>query len=326
MQAAQTVEIIKKFTGRLFKPLTGKLTANTQPTRKVSLVLSGGGARTIAQIGVIRAMEEAGIEIEMVGGTSGGAIIAAMLALGWDSEQIRKSLRRYMKESGSLLDYVLPVHSLTGGKIINGMSADAFGETRIEDLPRTFFCVSCNLNRAELVVHRSGLLRKAVTSSIAIPGMMPPVARDGELLVDGGVLNNLPVDVMKQFSTGEVWAVDVSIKPEVKICQRYSGSLPSWKIWWSRINPFAEPIQVPTVVDILMNTAMLASQRQSELNRRLADFCLQPPVEEFKIFDFKSYDRIVEVGYCYARQAIAELNVSTSQAELSFLRCEPIEE
>lgn len=323
MQAAQTVEVIRKFTGRLFKPLTGKLTANARPSRKVSLTLSGGGARTIAQVGVIRAMEEAGIEIEMAGGTSGGAIIAAMVALGWDSEKIRKTLRRYMKESGSLLDYVLPVHSLTGGKIISGMLADVFGETLIEELPRPFFCVSCNLNRAEVMIHKTGLLRKALASSIAIPGMMPPVALDGELLIDGGALNNLPVDVMKKFSTGEIWAVDVSIKPEVKVCQRYSGSLPSWKIWWSRINPFAEAIQVPTVVDILMSTAMLASQRQSELNRRLADVCLQPPVEEFKLLDFKSFDRIVDSGYRYARQTIACLD-APALPQHSFSRCEPI--
>jgi predicted acylesterase/phospholipase RssA len=270
-------------------------------------------------------MEEAGIEIEMAGGTSGGAIIAAMVAMGWDSEKIQKTLRLYMKESGSLLDYVLPVHSLTGGKIISGMLADVFGETLIEELPRPFFCVSCNLNRAEVVIHKTGLLRKAVASSIAIPGMMPPVAMDGELLIDGGALNNLPVDVMKRFSTGEIWAVDVSIKPEVKICQRYSGSLPSWKIWWSRINPFAEPIQVPTVVDILMSTAMLASQRQSELNRRLADVCLQPPVEEFKLLDFKSFDRIVDAGYRHARQAIACLD-APDLPQHSFSSCEPIAE
>lgn len=315
MQAMSAINTISKFTGKLLKPLTGRLAANSPSPRAVSLVLSGGGARTFAQIGVLRAMEEAGIQIEMAGGTSGGAIIAALVALGWDAEKIRQTMRRHLVERGSPMDYVLPFSSLIDGKHFTRMLAEVFGEVKIEDLPRRFFCVSCNLNRAELVVHESGLLRKAIAASISVPGLVPPVALDGELLIDGGILNNLPVDVMKQYAPGHVWAVDVGIKRDVKICNRYSASLPTWKIWWSRINPFAEPIKVPNAVDILMNTAMLASQRQSEINRQLADVCLRPPVDEFAAFDFKSFDQIVEIGYRCAQQRIAEAKATTARLQ-----------
>ena len=306
MQTSGAMNTISRITGRLLKPLTGRLTAKSEPPRAVSLVLSGGGARTFAQIGVIRAMEEAGIRIESAGGASGGAIIAALIALGWDAEKIRQTMRRHLVERGSPMDYVLPFSSLIDGRHFARMLAEVFGDVRIEGLPRRFFCVSCNLNRAELVVHESGLLRKAIAASMSVPGLVRPVALDGELLIDGGILNNLPVDVMKQHAPGEVWAVDVGINRDMTICKRYSASLPTWKIWWSRINPFAEPIKVPTVVDILMNTAMLASQRQSGINRQLADVCLRPLVDEFAAFDFKSFDRIVEIGYQCARQRIAE--------------------
>jgi NTE family protein len=299
-------ETLKRLTGRLFKPATAKLSPPTQ--RSIALVLSGGGARAFAHIGVLRALEEANIHIAQVGGTSAGAIIAAQIALGWDAEKIRRTMRRHFVECGSPLDYVLPFVALIDGKRFLRMLADICGDTQIEDLPRRFFCVSCNLSRAELVVHDRGLLRKALAASSAVPGVIPPIAHGDELLVDGGVLNNLPVDVMQQCAAHPLWAVDVGLHPTVETCRGYSASLPSWKIWWSRLNPFAETIQVPTAVDILMNTAMLASRRQTELNRQLADVCLRPPVEGFRTFDFRTFDQVVEIGYRFAQRAIAELN------------------
>src|SRR5262245_20468598 len=283
------MQTLSAITERFFNPATQELRPPNAAARGVSLVLSGGGARSFAHIGVLRALEEARIPIAQVGGTSGGALIAAQVALGWDAEKIRQTMRRYFVERGSQLDYVLPVVSLADGKHLRRMLEEIFGERRIEDLPRRFFCVSCNLNRAELVVHEAGLLRKAVSASNSVPGLLPPVAAEGELLVDGGILNNLPVDVMRRYAPGQVWAVDVSQKADVAICPRYSASLPSWKIWWSRLNPFAAPIKVPTALDILLNTALVASRRQTELNRQLADVYLSPPVEAFAAFDFKPF-------------------------------------
>src|SRR5262249_15060140 len=299
------MQTLSAITKRLFNPAPRELRPPNEEARGVSLVLSGGGARSFAHIGVLRALEEARIPIAQIGGTSGGALIAAQVALGWDAEKIRQTMRRYFVERGSPLDYGLPFVSLADGKHLRRMLEEMFGELRIEDLPRRFFCVSCNLNRAELVVHETGLLRKAVGASNSVPGLLPPVAAEGELLVDGCLLNNLPVDVMKRYAPDWVWAVDVSDKAEVTVCPRYSASLPSWKIWWSRLNPFAAPIKAPTALDVLLNAIMIASRRQAELNRQLADVYLSPPVEASAAFDFKPFDEIVEVGYHYARQSIA---------------------
>src|SRR5581483_5362778 len=110
------MQVIGAITKRLFKPAACALTPTNSTTRGVALVLSGGGARTFAHIGVLRALEEARIPIEQVGGTSGGAIIAAQVALGWEAERIRQTMRRYFVERGSPLDYVVPFAALIDGK------------------------------------------------------------------------------------------------------------------------------------------------------------------------------------------------------------------
>src|SRR5262249_17490525 len=191
------MQTLSAITERLFNPATQELRPPNAAARGVSLVLGGGGARSFAHIGVLRALEEARIPIAQGGGTSGGALIAAQVALGWDAEKIRQTMRRYFVERGSPLDYVLPFVSLADGKHLRRMLEEIFGERRIEDLPRRFFCVSCNLNRAELVVHETGVLRKAVAASNSVSGLLPPGGAEEERLFDGCLLNTLAVDTSK---------------------------------------------------------------------------------------------------------------------------------
>ena len=179
--------------------------------RSVGLVLSGGGARALAHIGVIEELRAAGIEIDRVGGTSMGAFLGALLAMGHDPEEIEARCYEEWVRRSPLTDYRLPRVSLLRGNRARAM-LDRTLPGNIEALPLDFFCVTCDLVAGDLVVHRRGSLAKAVGASISIPGLVPPMSRHGRLLVDGGVLNNLPVDVMAPAHEGPIIAVDVTAR------------------------------------------------------------------------------------------------------------------
>lgn len=274
--------------------------------RGIGLVLGGGGARTFAHIGVLRALEEAGVPIDMIGGTSGGALIAAQYARGWTAEAIRQQMRKYMLSSGALLDFVVPFMSLIDGKQLRHMLDHVLGKGRIEDLPLPFYCISTDLNRAEAVVHRQGRLKESVKASISIPGIGRPCFSDGRVLVDGGILNNLPVDTMQEYQKGPVLAVDVSVLDELSLDPRCDSDISTWNIWMNRLNPFSPDLNIPNMVKIVTRTMFIAGAQRTEINKRLADVYLRPPVDGFGSLDYKSFDQIVEIGYQYTRQMLAE--------------------
>jgi NTE family protein len=186
---------------RLARLLTG---------RSVGLVLSGGGARGFAHIGVLRALREARIEVDSIGASSIGAIIGAGWADGWSYEEMLDRMRRGFVASNPLSDYTLPLMSLVAGRKVSRLLRQQFGDTDIEDLRLPYFCVSANLASGLLAVHRSGMLWLWLRASIAIPGVLPPVFTKKQAYVDGAALNNLPVDVMREDFRGRIIAVDVS--------------------------------------------------------------------------------------------------------------------
>ncbi len=178
--------------------------------RGVGLVLSGGGARGFAHIGVIKALRQARIPIDLVGGTSMGAIIAACVALEWDDKEMYERMRAGFVTSNPLDDYAIPVIALTKGRKVERRLRRHFADARAEDMWRPYFAVASNLSNGEVTVLRYGLLWRALRASIAIPGLLPPVIIDGDVLADGGVMNNLPCDVMDAMRHGPVIGVDVT--------------------------------------------------------------------------------------------------------------------
>jgi len=280
---------------RLARRLTG---------RAVGLVLGGGGARGLAHIGVIRALEEAGIPIDRVGGTSIGAIIAGQYALGWDSARIQTESRRVLVEAGSLNDFTLPMMALLRGRRYIRMLETLFGDQRIEDALLPYFCVSTNLTRGDSIVHSTGRFRKWVAASIAVPGLGPPVFRGREILVDGGVLNALPVDVMRSIGRGPVFASNVS-PPETLHLDRDYRDFPSpWRVLLSRLNPFGTPIRVPSIRGILRSAASLPRATPGG-GEQTADLVFEPPVAGHKLLDWHCLDKLVEIGYRSALESIA---------------------
>lgn len=154
---------------------------------------------------------EANIPIDMVCGTSIGAIIAAAIAHEWDAEKMYKTGKNVFVKDWPLNDYTLPVISLIKGHKLQKTNKKYFGQYHIEDFWLIFFCISSNYTLSEMVVHESGLLWKAVTASASIPGVLPPIVGGNNLLVDGASFNNFPVDVMKAWFGGRLIGISLLI-------------------------------------------------------------------------------------------------------------------
>src|ERR1700722_5807979 len=170
--------------------------------RAVGIVLAGGGARGFAHIGIIKALKEAGVPFDHVGGSSMGTILAAGLAQEWDVPELTERMREVFVTNNPLDDFTLPLIALVRGKKASVALQKHFGDVRIEELPVPFFCVSSDLTTGRIHEHRAGVLWRALRATVALPGILPPVTYHGHLLVDGGVMNNLPVAVMREQAGG----------------------------------------------------------------------------------------------------------------------------
>ena len=283
----------------------------------VGLMLGGGGARTFAHIGVLRAMAEAGIAIDVVGGVSGGAVIGAQLASGLTPQEIKQRAHGEFIGRGSLLDFTVPVVSLIRGQRFRNMLIRYFGERSIEDLPTRFFCHSANLSQAAMRIHDRGPIWRSVGASMSIPGIGPPMCEHGDLLIDGSVLTNLPVDVMREICQGNVVAVDVSADRELSVDRTWAefpspGRLLVQRPWRQR------GIRVPTILEILFRGAMVSSIAGERNVKEKVEFYLRPPLAGVGLFDFKALDRVEESAYRYAIVALEQWPFSRTATGTEF--------
>ena len=255
--------------------------------RSLGLVLSGGGARAFAHVGVLEVLEDERVPIDRVGGTSMGAFIAAMVALGWSAERIRATCDAEIARRSPFSDYTLPRHSLIRARRAESMLRRLFGDATLEELPLPLFTVSADLLSGQLVVHRSGPLVEAVGASMAIPGLAPPVSFEAQLLVDGGVLNNLPIDVMAADEPGPIVAVDVMrrVAPE----DLAGGTRAA----------------LPTILETLARATVLGSVQRAEANRDLASIVITPEIQELSLRDFRHAAAAMEAGRRAAEAAVA---------------------
>jgi predicted acylesterase/phospholipase RssA len=273
----------------------------------VGLVLGGGGARGFAHLGVLRALEEAGVPIDRVGGTSMGAIIGALYARGYDWQTMVDLSRWGWVKLQPHKVYTLPLISLLSAVKAEKMLDRMYAEDRIEDLWTDFFCVSTNITRTEVVVHREGSLRKAVSASMSLPGITPPrLGSSGDLLVDGGVLNNLPTDVMQRLGEGPVIAVDVSARYDVRAHPSYTDPPSPWQFLANRFRRSAEPRPFPNILSLIHRSALLASDVYAKQAKSEVELYLDLPMDGFDMFAMEAFDDIVEVGYQFARKALEE--------------------
>jgi predicted acylesterase/phospholipase RssA len=272
--------------------------------RAVGLVLGGGGARGAAHIGVIRALEEAGIPIDMIGGTSAGGMVAALYAMGLGGDDMLRAMHKQLVESKMFTRYTLPIVSLIAATPPDRAAKEVFRDLQIEDLLVNFFCVSCNLSTGETVVHQHGPLWKAVRATTSLPGILVPVVEGRHLLIDGGVVDNLPSTVMKRLCGGPVVVVNVSPDKDVMLGEGLERIPSPAEILWSWINPFKRAVRIPTIMTVMGRVAVVNSLFRKNIAIRLADFLVDVPVDDYGLLQFDALDEMVEVGYHHALDRI----------------------
>lgn len=268
--------------------------------RAVGLVLAGGGARGFAHIGIIKALQEAGVPFDQLGGTSMGAIIAAGLAQEWSLPEMRERMRAVFVDDNPLSDFTLPLIALVRGKKVSLRLREHFGDICIEELPLPFFAVSSDLTTGRIHVHRDGTLWRALRASVALPGILPPVTHHGHLLVDGGVMNNLPVDVMREqtLNAGPIIACDVTGEVDLQAQDSRYGERPWWWLIGQRMRGS------PSIVSILMRSGTVGSEAQRRIVREQCDFLIEPPMPDINLRDWRKFDQAIQEGYDTARACI----------------------
>lgn len=273
----------------------------------VGLVLSGGGARAYSHIGVVRAMRDRGIPIDFVGGASMGAVVAGCVAMGWNDAEIDMRIRKAFVETNPLGDYTLPVVGLVRGNRVNTRLREHFGEVEIGDLEVPFFATSTNLMSGTQRIHRTGKLRDALRATISLPGILPPVVDGHDLLVDGAVLNNFPVDVMRDMHRGFVVGSDVTRQPEGLKIEEFEK--PAGFVRWVARHGFSNP---PPIAGVLMRVATIRANTQ--FGRDITDVLILPELAETELRDWENYDETVESGYRAALAALDEAHPMSALA------------
>ncbi|CAK4687464.1 hypothetical protein LEN26_010801 [Aphanomyces euteiches] len=280
--------------------------------RSIGLVLGGGGARGLAHIGVLKALEDCGLDIDVVGGTSMGAFIAALYAkYPKDLNRVTTHARRFSRSMGSvwakMMELTLPIASYFDGSGFNAGLQLELGTTRIEDLVLNFFCITTDIVKKCTGVHRAGTLWRYVRASMSLQGFLPPVSEaNGSLLLDGGYVNNLPADVMKEEGVKIVFAVDVG-RDDSREFYHYGDSLSGWWVFLNKLNPFTPTVQVPSMGEISNALAYAAFyQNKDYVINHHVDLFFKPPVQEIGTLEFDKLDQTVQIGYDYALPKIQE--------------------
>jgi predicted acylesterase/phospholipase RssA/CRP-like cAMP-binding protein len=276
--------------------------------RSLGIVLSGGGARALAHIGVLQELVAAGMRIDRVGGVSMGSVVGALFAMGHTPEEIEDLCRREFARTNILGDYTVPIYSFVRGGRARRSFQRLFGDRRIETLTREFFCTSCDLFGSEAVVHRRGSLLLAVGASSSLPGIVPPVVDEtGLVLVDGGVLNNLPVETMAGAGHGPVIASDVSATQEARNPAAAGLRRPRLRRFAAGARRLVSGTEgpLPRGPETVVRSIVLGSVDTAAEAREHATFSITPDVRDFAITDFHAIDELVERGRAAARVALA---------------------
>lgn len=278
----------------------------------VGFVMAGGGARGFAHLGVMQALEESGFEWDLVGGTSIGAVMAACAAIDLPVARVLEVTARAFAINPTGDWNWLPLVSVIAGRrlarSIRQPIIESVGECiGIEDLWKPYFCVASNYSRAQPSVLRRGDLAESIIASVSIPAALPPVLRDGDLLVDGGTFNNFPVDVMQAGPAGRIIGVDLSRENYRPL--PFTEMPTPGRLWVDRfLRPRARQRYkaLPGIATTVFNVAAMASQEHQRRMRGQLDLIFTPDVSRIGMLDWGSFDRGVAIGLEHARAVLAE--------------------
>ena len=270
--------------------------------RRVGIAFSAGGARGIAHVGALRCFERAGIEFDMVAGTSMGGIIGGGVAYGMTSVDLYDLLREIsLNPRRTLLDFGLPHAAILRGRKKSEIFRRQGPTVRFEDLPTPFWAVAADLATGRECVLSSGIVWQAVDATTAIPGIFPPVCIDGHRFVDGWIVNSLPADVLRREGADTVLAVCVS-------AGRQGGAeeapppppvadATGWRAWLRRATS-------PTIGRNLLTAIDIGARERTLANLALVDVCVTPDLRGMTVSDFRRLDELVERGEAAAEAAL----------------------
>jgi NTE family protein len=290
--------------------------ARIQSRTAVGLVLAGGGARGCAHLGIYRALQQRGIEVDFVGGTSIGSVMATFIASDRTLDDVMNIARHVFSVNPTGDFNLIPLMSLISGRRLRGICNSAIHDllghdADIEDLWKNYYCVASNYSKANELLFQHGSLSKAMLASIAIPGALPPVIHDGDILCDGGTFNNFPVDVMRGMrGVGKVIGVDLSFRKPRRIEHEEMPS--GWALLRDRFRPRSRRrYRLPSLVAYLMNVTILYSTSRQREAQKITDLYFNPPLERVGMLQWNRFDDIVEQGRAHGDEVLSAMGDET---------------
>ena len=254
---------------------------SADPHPRVGLALSGGFAKVIAHVGILRALTEARIPIHAVSATSGGSIIGAFFAAGWTADQMEEIARDISWRR--LTRVTIPRLGLLSNEKLEKFVTDRLGNPRFEDLKIPFAVVGADLTTGRKAVYTSGAIGPPIRASCSIPQLFTPVEIDGSLVADGGLAEYLPIQSLDRF--------DCDVKIGVNL-----GGIRNWHM--------KDP---KNFVEVGLRVIGFVSQRNARISEELADVVIRPNLAEFGPYDLHRSEELIRIGYEYGRRAVPEI-------------------
>lgn len=289
---------------RLEKEKEVRRLARSISGQAIGLACGGGGAKGFAEIGVYKALLEEKIEIDYVAGVSFGALIAAAIAADWSVEKMQQECEAIFMKNNILRDYRIPFVSISGGQHVDREAQKGL-PGNIEDMWLPFVCNSSNISNSSLFLHTKGNIFDGVRASLAIPGVLPPMIVEKNYLIDGGLINNLPVDILKNLGCTRTIGIDVGSANEI-YAQEGQTMPTNWQIWKNKITGRKE--KYPTFIQSIERAMMLTSFGHTKEMHELADFIFAPPVKKIGLTDWASVRNLIDLGYEYGKNVLEKLS------------------
>jgi NTE family protein len=268
---------------------------------QLGLVLSSGAARGLAHIGVLQVLEENGIEVDVVAGSSIGAYVGAVWGAGYGGREMERFAREIEGYKGlwSLMDFaIFPRRGFLLTDRVRGRLEETIGPRHFSDMVRPIRIVATRLDTLERVVLSSGNVVDAVLASLAIPGICVPVMREGVPYADGGICDPLPVDALTDIGVRKIIAVNTIATPQtIKACSaEIEETQNAGPIWLRAANAFFNPFARGNTFDTLMRSMHAAQTRLAEASCRRASLVLRPYSCEGRWHDFSRPSRYISLG------------------------------
>ncbi|KAH0591235.1 hypothetical protein H2248_001327 [Termitomyces sp. 'cryptogamus'] len=289
--------------------------------KSIGLVLGGGGARGIAHLGLIRGLEEYEIPIDHIAGTSIGAFIGGLYAREGDLISASGRAKQFSGRMGNiwriLSDVTYPIVAYTTGHEFNRSIYKAFYDLHIEDMWLPYFCNTTNIITSRMELHETGYAWRFIRASMTLVGLLPPLCDNGNLLVDGGYIDNLPVSAMFSMGASEVFACDVGSLDD-NSPRNFGDSISGWWLLLNRWNPFSNARHVPAITEIQSRLAYVSSVKTLE-DAKVAKDCIyiQMPVHEYGTLQFGKFEEINQRGYLAALEVLKKLEEENRLPSLS---------